>query len=232
LACPQSKRRTHRLIITLAGMNSFKAVFREAHKKLGASVTSTRSPEPSTSPIFEPVSYSTPHERLEDDDEPPPLGREPAIPYSPPTGLGLSSRIASEESSTATEASTESSTVQNQIYRVQGLPTDCIRVEDVLRSLLSPEAPIAVKVRSLAISHDPDTLVATISLESIPPSLSPSCASREDDWRFTYDISPASLRGDDIKGATHKRCEITFDTHFRGLTILWSPQKSADHKIE
>jgi hypothetical protein len=127
----------------------------------------------------------------------------------------------------------ESPALQNQVYRVQGLPIDCSSdVEHILRALLNLEASITMEIRSLCISHDPGRLVATVSLGSIPQCLSSSSMSPKDEWRLRYDTSSHISRHDTVEGEKSRRCDITFDTHFRGLTILWSPKNSADHKLE
>jgi hypothetical protein len=105
------------------------------------------------------------------------------------------------------------------------------KVENFLRSLLSLGPSIAIAIKSIAISHDQNTQVATFALTDIPSGLSPSSIGPEDDWSFDYNMPPAYSDGS-TEGTTLQCCNITIDTHFRGLTILSSPQNPTDHRIE
>jgi hypothetical protein len=156
------------------------------------------------------------------------------LTYPLPPGIKTSSRRALEQTDVSGKSmSKEDPALPNVVYRVQGLPTRCKSVvENLLRSVLKLEASITTEIRSLSISYDPDTLVATICLGSTPECLSSSSTLPKDEWRFSYDIPSDILTNDAEEDPINRRCEITFDTHFRGLTILWSPKSSEEHEIE
>jgi hypothetical protein len=150
-------------------------------------------------------------------------------------GSGTSSSVAGDRGQTMGRnlSVPKDPALKNMVYRVQGLPTDCRNiVKDLLRSLLKLEAIITIEIRSLSISHDPHTLVATILLGSTPPCLFSSSDPPKDEWRFSCDIPSHISHHDTEEGPRSRQCEITFDTHFIGLTILWSPKNSEDHKVE
>lgn len=213
------------LIRSPAEMNLFKREFQRARETLGT---------PITSPKFEEFKFEHANrqvarehresleEKLDDMDPSAEQQENSTITTSQQLNINLTSTT-----------SGKSPSEQNQIYRVQGIPPDCDEsmVEDIIRSILSLETPTDMELRSLAVSHDGNSQVATISLSKTPPCLSPSSLRPEDDWRFVYKMPPAALEGS-TKGAKLRRYNISIDTHFRGLTILWAPEKPADHKVE
>jgi hypothetical protein len=114
----------------------------------------------------------------------------------------------------------------DRVYRVQGIPIR-FTIEEVgslLRSVLDPEESSSVEIRSLAIYHNQTAQVATVSFAVTPLPLSPSRLGPDMDyWSFKYRYG---------EGTEHRNCKISFDIHFRGLTILKSFPNSKDYKIE
>jgi hypothetical protein len=116
----------------------------------------------------------------------------------------------------------ESPPKTDHIYRVQGIPIE-FEIDDVkklLRSVLGLEESLAIEIRSLAIHHEQTDRVATVSFDPAPSSLLPSSFGTKESWKFKYSYG---------EGAEHN---ISFDIHFRGLTVLSSCSNSEDHRIE
>lgn len=101
-------------------------------------------------------------------------------------------------------------------------------VTELLQSVLGLDEVRCVQVRSLAISHNRKTQMATANFQTTPLCLS----SGGDEWSFDIsDFNPSSDISDD-EYVIHRAPKIIVDTHFRGLTILRSFKKSSKHKIE
>jgi hypothetical protein len=113
----------------------------------------------------------------------------------------------------------------DHIYRVQGIPIEFEigDVEKLLRSALNLEKLSSIEFRSLAIHHQKLDQVATVSFDPTPPLFLPSIPrAKKDNWRYTYSYG---------KGSERRNRTISFDTHFKGLTVLRSCP-SSDHRIE
>lgn len=117
------------------------------------------------------------------------------------------------------EISTDVTRVTSQtVYRVRGIPIG-YQVEE-LRSLLASKLltdPAKIDIRSLATNPSHTSQTATVIFEHIPSPIS----SDDENWEFRWNI----VQG---KKASH----IHIDTHFHGLTMLYSPPENIKHEIE
>lgn len=102
-------------------------------------------------------------------------------------------------------------------YRVRGINLDCSRERllSFLHNKLNLEPEVIGRIKSLATDYTSNSQVAVISWRPRPACLSVP----NDEWIF----GPSS-DDDDI--------HITVDTHFRGVTILYSPPPGAPHTVE
>lgn len=218
-------------------MNLFKTEFRRARRALGLSLASpVLQEQPKAFSGYQIISdVPDLHLAQELSDDISPLERQRG---SQDSGLGfeISPIIAAHQGLANVSPVTVPGTspaAQNQVFRVQGIPIRHTSAEVMafLRSLLNLDSTTTIDIRSLAISHNQNNQVATILPSVIPPCLSNSRVGRGDVWAFPYSMPTASLNGYTEDVASRPRT-IQFDTHFRGLTILYSPQNDADHKIE
>jgi hypothetical protein len=151
--------------------------------------------------------------------------RNYALQHLQPTAWRISKPSQQAEGGTSDVHIDKPSSRGDMVYRVQGIPGDLEtkRVEGFLRSVLGLEDSVAIKIRSLAIHHEKKTQVATVSFAVTPSGLVPSLLEPNTEyWSIKYTVSEA---------AEQRYGSLSFDQHFRGLTVLHSVPES-DHKIE
>ena len=132
-------------------------------------------------------------------------------------------------------ANTQPSSEHGKAYRVRGIPLQCTKrqAEDVLRSVLRlDEAQGTVRLRSMALSPDGKTKMATLEFKSRPPCF----LSDQHEWSFEI---PSTDKNDFVDSNYEDDDDIipaepiiTIDDHFNGITILRSFKNSSEHKIE
>jgi hypothetical protein len=106
------------------------------------------------------------------------------------------------------------------VYRVRGIPTNYS--DDQLRTLLASRLELDlsfIDIRSLATKPGRKTQTAVVVLTSIPSLL--SVKDKEDEWVFKWRIVE-----------TNHTSHISFDTHFNGLTVLYTPPGNTKHEVE
>jgi hypothetical protein len=117
-------------------------------------------------------------------------------------------------------------------YRVRGIPLEykLRQVQELLRSVLGLDAARGtVQVKSIAISPNQKTKMATVNFQNPPPCLS----SDRKEWSFEIpDVDNSDAESDDDDDIIPKAPTITIDSHFRGITIFRSFKNVAEHKIE
>jgi hypothetical protein len=121
-------------------------------------------------------------------------------------------------------------------YRVRGIPLEYTlkKVQEFLRSVLELNGTRRdVQVRSMAISPDQKTKMATVNFK-IPPA---RFSSDRHEWLFEIpdnDSSDAENddNDDDDDFIPKASPTISIDTHFKGITILRSFNNVSEHKIE
>lgn len=116
------------------------------------------------------------------------------------------------------------------VYRLRSLPLDFdVKMTRTLVSVLLKleDNDVVFQIRSFAEAHDGQTNVATLNFRETPDQLF-----GVHEW--TRDI-PDSLQfaqaQNDSRYHVQRRRRITFDDHFRGLTVLYCPQ-SSEHEVE
>jgi hypothetical protein len=106
-------------------------------------------------------------------------------------------------------------------------------VQELLSSVLELDGTRgAVQVRSIAISLDQKTKMATVDFKNLP-----ACFSLDrNEWSFEIpDVDGSDAKNDDTDDDDDiipKAPTITIDTHFKGITILRSFKNISEHKIE
>ena len=138
--------------------------------------------------------------------------------------------VRNETSKTASKTSqTASKTSQKPIvYRVQGIPLHCGEERDalsILGSILKIDTD-TIRIRSLAISIDGRTRVATVEFSKTPLLLQSQSLFKIPDGVFEREIG--SKDGDSLPN----KGNIVIDDDFGGLTVLYPPVASAKHRIE
>ncbi|OBT60680.1 hypothetical protein VE03_09999 [Pseudogymnoascus sp. 23342-1-I1] len=117
-------------------------------------------------------------------------------------------------------------------YRVRGIPLEynMRQVQELLQSVLGLDAARGtVQVKSIAISPNQKTKMATVNFQNPPPCLS----SDRKEWSFEIpDVDNSDAESDDDDDIIPKAPTITIDSHFRGITILGSFKNVAEHKID
>jgi uncharacterized DUF497 family protein len=121
----------------------------------------------------------------------------------------------------------------NVAYRVTGIPIDykLKQVKSLLQTVLQlDKAGNSVKLRSIAISPNRKTKVATVCFSCRPTLLPPRA---DGEWHFPI---PAENNGgnssdDDDDDIIPQEQIITVDSHFKGITVLRSFSKLDEHKI-
>ncbi|KFZ03699.1 hypothetical protein V502_10733 [Pseudogymnoascus sp. VKM F-4520 (FW-2644)] len=122
----------------------------------------------------------------------------------------------------------------NVAYRVTGIPIDYKQkqVKAILQTALQlDKAGNSVKLRSIAISPNRKTKVATVCFSCRPILLPPRA---DGEWHFpipTENNSGYSSADDDDDIIPQEQI-ITVDSHFKGITVLRSFSKLDDHKID
>jgi len=114
-------------------------------------------------------------------------------------------------------------------YRVRGIPLEYKpkRLQELLRSVLERDGTRdAVQVRSMAISPDRKTKMATVNLKNPPACFSLNKS------EFSFEIPDVDIGDEDDDDIIPKAPTITIDTHFNGITILRSFKNVSEHKIE
>lgn len=123
-------------------------------------------------------------------------------------------------------------------YRVRGIPLEYKKrqVDELLRSVLGLDAARGtVQVKSIAISPNQKTKMATVNFQDPPPCLSSGrkeCSFEIPDAFEVPDVDNSDTDNDDDDDIIPKAPEITIDSHFRGITILRSFKNISEHKIE
>jgi|SRR5277367_905996 len=119
-------------------------------------------------------------------------------------------------------------------YRVQGIPLKykLSKVQELLRSVLELDRSGSnIRVRSLAVSHNQKTKVATVDFDTTP-----ACFSLDrNEWSFEIpDDESSNAKNDDSDDddIIPKAPTITIDIHFKGITVLRSSKNVLEHKIE
>jgi hypothetical protein len=111
----------------------------------------------------------------------------------------------------------ESAIASDLVYRIQGIPInyqrDCIK--ELLRSKFELDPSMEIDVRSLAASQDQTARTAVVSFVNATSATS----FEENDWSFRWYLE------------NNKATHIKIDTHFIGLTMLYTPD-DAKHEIE
>lgn len=104
------------------------------------------------------------------------------------------------------------------------------QVQELLRSVLGLDAARGtVQVKSIAVSPNQKTKMATVNFQNPPPCLS----SDRKEWSFEIpDVDNSDAENDDDDDIIPKAPTITIDSHFRGITILRSFKNVSEHKIE
>jgi hypothetical protein len=122
-------------------------------------------------------------------------------------------------------------------YRVRGIPLEYTlkKVQEFLRSVFELDGTRRdVQIRSMAISPDQKTKMATVNFK-IPPA---RFSSDRNEWSFEIpDVDSSDAENDDnddddddfIPKASPT---VSIDTHFKGITILRSFKNVSEHKIE
>ncbi|KFY22657.1 hypothetical protein V493_06435 [Pseudogymnoascus sp. VKM F-4281 (FW-2241)] len=119
----------------------------------------------------------------------------------------------------------------NIAYRVTGIPIDYKQkqVKALLQTALQlDKAETSVKLRSIAISPNRKTKVATVSFTNRPILLPPR-ADRE--WHFPI-FTESNSSADDDDDIIPQEQIITVDSHFKGITVLRSFSKVDEHRID
>lgn len=104
------------------------------------------------------------------------------------------------------------------------------QVPELLRSVLGLDAARGtVQVKSIAISPNQKTKMATVNFQDPPPCLS----SDRKEWSFVIpDVDNSDAENDDDDDIIPKAPTITIDSHFRGITVLRSFKNVSEHKAE
>src|SRR5271156_53737 len=119
-------------------------------------------------------------------------------------------------------------------YRVRGIPREykLNKVQGLLQSVLKLVGTGRdVEVRSIAISPDQKTKMATVNFKTRPACFQ----SDMNEWSFEIpdvDNIDAKNNDNDDDDIIPKTPTITTDTHFRGITILRSFKNVSEHTIE
>jgi len=119
-------------------------------------------------------------------------------------------------------------------YRVRGIPREykLNKVQGLLQSVLKLVGTGRdVEVRSIAISPDQKTKMATVNFKTRPACFS----SDMNEWSFEIpDVDNIDAKNDDNDDddIIPKTPTITIDTHFKGITILRSFKNVSEHTIE
>lgn len=161
-------------------------------------------PDPPSIPDTPPVQDSPPIQDAPPNQDTPPIPDPQPIPEPQPISDSTSSTM----------------------FRVQGIPHTCIDggTRHLIRSVLSLPDSAEITTRSLAISPDPDELTAVVYFESIPQCLSSPEFLRARELKFRIP-NPVPV-GDSVESTRW----ITFDTHFKNLTLLRTFKDSEKHE--
>ncbi|RFU34689.1 hypothetical protein B7463_g1659, partial [Scytalidium lignicola] len=142
---------------------------------------------------------------------PPPLPPPPSLPPPPPPPAIDHSLV---------------------MFRVQGIPYSCLNggTRPLIRQVLGLPEDTDITTRSLAVSPDPNKLTAVVYFKEIPEKLSSKTFLQTQELKVPIPTPIA----DDNKESVETLEWITFDTHFRNLTILWSvnPDAGYDHTLD
>jgi hypothetical protein len=121
----------------------------------------------------------------------------------------------------------------NVAYRVTGIPIDYKQkqVKVLLQTVLQlDKAGNSVKLRSIAISPNRKTKVATVCFGCRPTLLPPRAGG---EWHFPIpEDNTGNSSADDDDDIIPQEQIITVDSHFKGITVLRSFSKLEEHKIE
>jgi hypothetical protein len=132
------------------------------------------------------------------------------------------------------EASTQPTIAYKKTYRIRGIPFEyrIRQLQELLRSVLRLDGTRSpIQIRSMAISSNRKTKIATVNFK-IPPAC---LLSNRNEWSFEIpnaNGSDAENDNDDNDDIIPQASTITIDTHFNGITILRSFQNVSEHKIE
>ncbi|OBT77481.1 hypothetical protein VF21_05279 [Pseudogymnoascus sp. 05NY08] len=122
----------------------------------------------------------------------------------------------------------------NIAYRVTGIPIDYKQkqVKTLLQTALQlDKAEISVKLRSIAISPNRKTKVATVSFSCRPILLPPRA---DEEWHFPIptESNSGDSSADDDDDIISQEQIITVDSHFKGITVLRSYSKLDQHRTD
>ncbi|KFY62216.1 hypothetical protein V497_02506 [Pseudogymnoascus sp. VKM F-4516 (FW-969)] len=135
--------------------------------------------------------------------------------------------------STSSQLIASNKNATNVAYRVTGIPIDYKqkKVKALLQTVLQlDKAGNSVKLRSIAISPNRKTKVATVCF-SCRPTLLPPRAGGE--WHFPIpEDNTGNSSADDDDDIIPQEQIITVDSHFKGITVLRSFSKLEEHKID
>lgn len=112
----------------------------------------------------------------------------------------------------------KSAIASHLVYRVQGIPINyqMVYIKKLLRSKFELDPSMDIYIRSLAVSQDQRRWTVVVSFINAPPS---ATSPKENDWSFKWYLE------------NEKAIYIKIDTHFIGLTMLYTPG-NAEHEIE
>jgi hypothetical protein len=108
--------------------------------------------------------------------------------------------------------------IPGKAYRVNGIPESCEKDDAIslLRLVLRLDRDIEIDIRSLATSQHPGEKVMVVEFTSTPPAFSRGI----EEWNTKFKLP----NGESIN--------FTIDTHFKGLTVLHSPENDEAHNLE
>lgn len=120
------------------------------------------------------------------------------------------------------------------MFRVQGIPYSCLHggTRHLIRKVLELPEDTGITTKSLAIGPDPTKLTAVVYFnKEIPEVLS------SEDFLQTQELKvaiPHHIPADDKDESIEALQWVTFDTHFKNLTILRTvdPAEDTQHTVE
>ncbi|KFY64655.1 hypothetical protein V496_03120 [Pseudogymnoascus sp. VKM F-4515 (FW-2607)] len=136
--------------------------------------------------------------------------------------------------STGSQSIAPDKNAANVAYRVTGIPIDYKQkqVKALLQTALQlDKAGNSVKLRSIAISPNRKTKVATVCFNCRPTLLPPRA---NEEWHFPIptESNSGNSSADDDDDIIPQEQIITIDSHFKGITVLRSFSKLDEHKID
>lgn len=127
---------------------------------------------------------------------------------------------------------THTTSRQQHVYRVQGLPLDIDikQAIDLISALFRQKGDgFMPQIRSFARAIDGYATVATISFQTIPTEL---LGVGKNEWSYNISNFLRTLQvEDEDNGRIQRKQILTIDDHFHGLTVLSSPLPS-EHEVE